>query len=52
MTSLPNRHNFACLPQRSRPALLTQRRPRSLHIFRTMPLGHHAEQGSRYGTVT
>lgn len=52
MTSLPNRHNPACLPQRSQPPFLTQR-PLLYHlIVRTMSLFRHAKQGSRYDTVT
>lgn len=52
MTSLLNRHNPACLPQRSRSPFLTQRRLLHHLIVRTMSLFRHAKQGSRYDTVT
>ena len=52
MTSLPNRHNPACLPQRSQPPFLTQR-PLLYHlIVPTMSLFRLTKQGSRYDTVT
>lgn len=52
MTSLPNRHSSASMPERSRTVFRTQRRTGHRPIFSTVHVPHRCEPGNRYGAVT